>query len=485
MSKAEIYFPETMATQKKNSDGKIRFDLNFENDFNPAKNNTQNSFINNFATTTTTTTTRLKATKLYINSSDAFPSLRDSYGNYATQYLVISLNDSKTYIAIPICNKYKGNFNTYVNKEYLEKTLTRSMDKLLKIARSNIPDAKNLIDLNSTMNELKGTPKSYKKYTSKLNETDKADSEIYVIDKIIYIEPFIKTSFYEQIITKQIIKPPTTGTYKIANVTAECAPSGRSTAYKLFQGQDWGELVMYNIFMTVGYFIFIMTWYLSYMKYNYSDGWHLLWMFLLTIPFWVYFGLVREFRLKYRVDSARPWYIRNKKTKNRRIDQSINGYKTKQEAERALGAMNDKSLHEVYVVYLIRNQHGFEYKDAYKTQRDAEKKVESLNRISTKGARENDDLIKRTILSMCYSGIILSIPFLYGLYLLVMYLMTISFLAIPSMILKWLKDILFNAIYFTIKFRNWRYLMPLLKVLFILLNLGLVSWGIAELFDML
>ena len=398
MAKVEIYFPETMATQKKNSEGKIRFDLSFNDDFDSAKNNTQNSFINNFATTSTPSNINPIATKLYINLANTFPALSDPFGNYATHYLVISLNDSKTYIAIPICNNYQENFIKYVKKEYLEKTLTRSIDKLLKIARSNIPDAKILIDLNSTMNELKGTPKSYKKYTSKLNETD---SEIYVIDKFIYVEPAIKTSFYEQIIKKKIYGLSEEGTYSIANVTAICEPnSGRSPVYKLFKKQDWGELVMYNIFMTVGYFLFFVVWYYCYNKIG-KDYVNYICLGLLTTPFWVYFGLVRELR----------------------------------------------------------------------------------NSNSTKGAHKNDVLIKRTILSMCYSGIILSIYVLYLLYLGVMYFMTKSFLKIPSEILEWLKKILFS-IYYAIKFMDWKYLMPFLKVLFILLNLGLVSWGIIELFKM-
>lgn len=475
MAKVEIYFPETMATQKINNNGKIYFDLSFNDDFNSAKNN-QISFINNFATTTS----NLKATKLYINLANTFPALSDPFGNYATHYLVISLNDSKTYIAIPICNNYQENFIKYVNKEYLEKTLTRSIDKLLKIARSNIPDAKILIDLNSTMNELKGTPKSYKKYTSKLNETD---SEIYVIDKFIYVEPAIKTSFYEQIIKKKIYGLSEEGTYSIANVTAICEPnSGRSPVYKLFKKQDWGELVMYNIFMTVGYFLFFVVWYYFYNKFG-KDSVNYICLGLLTTPFWVYFGLVRELRLQYHVYSARPWHIRDTITQNRKIDESVNGYKTKQQAERALKEMDNKFLYEVYEVYVIRNQHGSEYEKTYKKREDADKKVKSLNSISTKGAHENDVLIKRTILSMCYSGIILSIYVLYLLYLGVMYLMTKSFLKIPSEILEWLKKILFS-IYYAIKFMDWKYLMPFLKVLFILLNLGLVSWGIIELFKM-
>jgi hypothetical protein len=483
MAKVEIYFPETMATQKKNSEGKIRFDLSFNDDFDSAKNNTQNSFINNFATTSTPSNINPIATKLYINLANTFPALSDPFGNYATHYLVISLNDSKTYIAIPICNNYQENFIKYVKKEYLEKTLTRSIDKLLKIARSNIPDAKILIDLNSTMNELKGTPKSYKKYTSKLNETDADDSEIYVIDKFIYVEPAIKTSFYEQIIKKKIYGLSEEGTYSIANVTAICEPnSGRSPVYKLFKKQDWGELVMYNIFMTVGYFLFFVVWYYCYNKIG-KDYVNYICLGLLTTPFWVYFGLVRELRVQYHVYSARPWHIRNKETTNRKIDESVNGYKTKQQAERALKEMDDESLYEVYEVYVIRNQHGSQYNKTYKTRKDADMEVKSLNTDRKKGSYENDVLIKRTILSMCYSGIILSIYVLYLLYLGVMYLMTKSFLKIPSEILEWLKKILFS-IYYAIKFMDWKYLMPFLKVLFILLNLGLVSWGIIELFKM-
>lgn len=378
MAKAEIYFPETVATQIKNLGGKISFTLDYAQDF---ISNTY-GFINNFATSNF----KAKATKLYINTADTFPALSDPSGNYATHYLVILLDDNTTYVAIPICNNYRGNFSEYLNSEYLEKNLTMSIDKLLKISRSNNQDTKILIDLNSTMNELKGTPTSYEKYTSKFNETD---SKIYVIDKFIYVEPAIKTSMFEQIITKKIDGSSNEGgTYSIVNITADCLPnSGRSPVYKLFKKQDWNDLIMYNIFMTVGYFLFFVVWYYCYNKIG-KDYVNYIGLTLLTIPFWVYIGMVKD-----------------------------------------------------------------------------------------------DELLKRTILSMCYSGIILTIPFFYGLYLLVQEIMTKNFAAIFANVFGWLKEILFYTIYQAIKFRDWKYLIPLLKISFVVLNLTLVIFGILQLYN--
>jgi len=282
MSKAEIYFPETIATQTKNSEGKISFTLDYAKDF------IQSNDLYNFGTLNI----KKNATKLYINSSDVFPSLSDPSGNYATHYLVILLDANNKYVAIPICNNYQENFIKHVNQEYLEKTLTRSIDKLLKIARSNIQDAKILIDLNSTMNELKGTPTSYKKYTSKFNETDKADSEIYVIDKIIYVEPFIKTSFYEQIITKKIYGLPDKGTYLIANVTAECKSTGGSSSPLFDIGKDPDELstfLYFNVSLTLFYIIFLFVFYKIEKTYL-----RLFLLAILSIPITIYLSIYKN-----------------------------------------------------------------------------------------------------------------------------------------------------------------------------------------------
>lgn len=293
MLKIELYYPETTATKKINNNGKIYFDLSFNDDF--AGNDVTKNFTNNFARNDDGLQ-KSTAQKLYINLADKFPVLKDpDYpNNSATHYLVIyqttktnNVNVFDNYLAIPICNNYDGNWSKYARD--FKNTQVKSIDNLIK------NKTQTLIDLNSTMNELKGNDAGgkYTKYTATVNSIP--ETQIYVIDKFIYVEAAIQTSLYEEIIPKipdsQIHQND--GTYSIASISADCGMRGNvknpSPLFDIGNDLDFGKLIIYNISLTLGYLISLFVYYKLQFKYQNTATY--LFIVILAIPIIIYFIL--------------------------------------------------------------------------------------------------------------------------------------------------------------------------------------------------
>jgi hypothetical protein len=275
MSNIELYYPETMATKKNDGDGKIYFDLNFNDDFGSIDVKDRNkNFTNNFATSID----KYTAYSFYINSADKFPYLSDPKypKNHATHYLVIvQIKDGESNptncIAIPICNNYEGKWSKYA-KDF-KNTQVRSIDKLLENRAST------LIDLNSTMNELKGGDDNYKKSESiSINyptATTTTTTTIYVINKFIYVEPSIKMSLYKQLITTKITynsQNQGQQNYSIVYISATCGPNGNiknaSPLFDLGKDMDFSKFIIYNISLIISYLILLIVFCKFYFKYD-------------------------------------------------------------------------------------------------------------------------------------------------------------------------------------------------------------------------
>lgn len=296
MSKIELYYPETTATKKiNNNNGKIYFDLSFNDDF--TGDDTTKNFTNNFARNDGALQ-KSTAQSLYISSANKFPPLSDPnyLNNSATHYLVIyqttktkTNNDNvfDNYLAIPICNNYDGNWSEYARD--FKNTQVKSIDKLIK------NKTQTFIDLNSTMNELKGNDAggNYTKYFATVNGIPR--TPIYVIDKFIYVEAAIQTSLYEEVITKipdsQIHKND--GTYSIASISADCGIRGKvknpSPLFDIGKDLDFGKLIIYNISLTLAYLISLFVYYKLQFKYQNVATYSFI--AILSIPIIIYFIL--------------------------------------------------------------------------------------------------------------------------------------------------------------------------------------------------
>ena len=282
MSKIELYYPETTATKKINNNGKIYFDLSFNDDFTDLNSDATKNFTNNFARNDGALQ-KSTAQKLYISSANKFLDLKDpNYpNNSATHYLVIFQTDN--YLAIPICNNYDGNWSEYARD--FKNTQVKSIDKLIK------NKTQTFIDLNSTMNELKGNDAggNYTKYFATVNGIPR--TPIYVIDKFIYVEAAIQTSLYEDVIPKIPAKKSNSydGTYSIASISADCGIRGKvknpSPLFDIGKDLDFGKLIIYNISLTLGYLISLFVYYKLQFKYENATYWFIV---ILTIPIIVY-----------------------------------------------------------------------------------------------------------------------------------------------------------------------------------------------------
>jgi hypothetical protein len=309
MSNIELYYPETIA-KKNGNNSDIYFNLSFTNDF--SGNDITKNFTNNFARNDAGSIIKSTAQSLYINSAEKFPPLTDPnyQNNYATHYLVIVQTNDKgntdNCVAIPICNNYDGNWSQYA-KDF-KNTQVKSIDNLIKNQNST------LIDLNSTMNELKGNVSggNYAKYSIKIDENT---VPIYVINKFIYVEKQINASFYKKIITTSFasVVPDSIGNYSIASITADCGPYGNiNNASQLFDmgnDMDFSKFIIYNVLLIFSYAIALIVFYKLHFKY--SSPFFVIFFFLIfSTPFFVYFF----YKYFLQIDLIK-WTQKNKKIK--------------------------------------------------------------------------------------------------------------------------------------------------------------------------
>ena len=290
MSNIELYYPDTTASKVSENNGKIYFNLSFKDDLNESK-----PISNNFATAYKQ---QFMAQKLFINSAENFPSLSDpnNPNNYATHYLVIYQKNksSKNCVAIPICNKYNGNWSKYAKD--IKNTQVRSIDKLIKNKTSVT------IDLNSTMAELKGYESGglYATYENiQIIDPDDIDNKIlptlYVIKKFIYVEPYIKTSFYTQLIQKSFknIKPKLNNkNYKIVSVIATCGKNNASPLFDIGKPDELANLLYTNVSVTVLYIILLLIIYRYYSSFSDVKIYGIL--FLFCIPIIIYLSIYKK-----------------------------------------------------------------------------------------------------------------------------------------------------------------------------------------------
>ena len=265
MTTVELYYPETTAAKQISVDGRIFFDLSFNIDLSGNK-----PISKNFATSSSDNN-QFIAQNLFINSAEYLPSLSDpNYpDNYATHYLVIFQKNasSNNCIAIPICNNYNGPWSTYAKD--LKKTQVRSIDKLIQNQTSTI------IDLNSTINELKGIGRSYKRYDDieinyQNNDKKTMKTTLYVIDKFIYVEPVVKPSLYKQLITTSYRdrQPESINNYKMVSVSASCGNPRSSSPSSLFnigkKPDAMSKFIYMNVLIIVVFLIVLLLFYNSY-----------------------------------------------------------------------------------------------------------------------------------------------------------------------------------------------------------------------------
>jgi hypothetical protein len=323
MTTVELYYPETTATKQiSDVDGRIFFDLSFNNDLNGNK-----PISKNFATSSLYND-QFIAHNLFINSAENLPSLSDpNYpDNYATHYLVIfqknTTSDISNCVAIPICNNYNGPWSTYAKD--LKKTQVRSVDKLIKNQTSV------LIDLNSTINELTGIGSSYKKYNNieinyQIAEKKTMKTTLYVIDKFIYVEPVIKPSFYKQLITTSYknTQPESTNTYKFVSVSASCGNTKSSSPSPLFdigkKPDAMSKFIYMNVLIIVIYLIILL---LFYNYYKTIPPWGLL---ILCIPLFSHLFIYKSGK-KYKL---RKLKLKKEKMENIENIESFRGKKRK------------------------------------------------------------------------------------------------------------------------------------------------------------
>ena len=315
MTTVELYYPETTATKRINDvDGRIFFYLSFDNDLNG------NKLIGKNFATSSADNDQFIGHNLFINSAENFPSLSDpNYSdNFATHYLVIFQKNasSNNCLAIPICNNYNGPWSMYAKD--LKRTQVRSIDKLIKNPTSL------LIDLNSTMNELNGIGSSYKKYNDieiNYQNDDKKTMKItlYVIDKFIYVEPPIKSSFYKQLITNsyKYRVSPDKYEYKIVSISASCSnPNASPTAspsslFNIGKKPDaFSKFIYINVLITVIYLIILL---IFYAYYDSVPIWGLL---ILCSPLLIYlFAYKTGKKKKEKMENIESFRSKKKKSK--------------------------------------------------------------------------------------------------------------------------------------------------------------------------
>jgi hypothetical protein len=323
MTTVELYYPETTAAKQiSDVDGRIFFDLSFNNDLSGNK-----PISKNFATSSSDND-QFIAQNLFINSAENLPSLSDpNYpDNYATHYLVIFQKNASTNncIAIPICNNYNGPWSTYAKD--LKKTQVRSIDKLIQNQTSTI------IDLNSTINELKGIGRSYKRYDDieinyQNNDKKTMKTTLYVIDKFIYVEPVVKPSLYKQLITTSYrnAQPNSTDKYKMVSVSASCGTPRSSSPSSLFnigkKPDAMSKFIYMNVLIVVVYLIVLL---LFYNSYETIPPWGLL---VLCFPLLAYSFMytpgkkykIRKLKLKKeKMENIESFKSKNRKSKKRK-----------------------------------------------------------------------------------------------------------------------------------------------------------------------
>jgi hypothetical protein len=344
MTTVELYYPETTATKQIGMiDGKIFFDLTFNNDLSGNKPISKNFAISSSAND------QFTAHNLFINSAEYFPSLSDPNNptNFATHYLVIfQKNVSKSIsncVAIPICNNYDGHWSKYAKD--LKITPVRSIDKLIK----NQPSV--LIDLNSTMNELTGIGISYKKYNNieinyQVNDKNTMKTTLYVIDRFIYVEPFIKPSLYKQLITNSYKnrEPDSKDNYKIVSVSASCGSpnSSSSSPSPLFdigkKPDAMANFVYINVLMTVVYLIILLVF------YNYYDTIPTWGMLILCVPLLIYlFG--------FKTGKKKKSKKKKSKKKKEKMENIEEGFKSKKRKSKKTKPIKIKINYSEFLKY--------------------------------------------------------------------------------------------------------------------------------------